>query len=256
MTGETGPTTAVVDVQDNINRYWDGRATGYNAHHVHQISNTEIRKAWANLWRRVLPPPPARVLDVGTGTGHAALMLAELGYDVVGIDLAPGMLEQARSKAAGLSRPPVFLPGDAVNPQFEPGSFDAVTARYVLWTLRTPDVAVQRWRALLRPGGTLAVVDSTWFPHGVGASRAGRDTGPLPDFAELYDDAVLSALPLAESATIDDSADLVRAAMFRDVTVEPLAEMLELDRRFGVADGHEVRTQYVITGRSDGRPAQ
>ncbi|NEE00988.1 class I SAM-dependent methyltransferase [Phytoactinopolyspora halotolerans] len=255
MIGESASATNVAaDVQHTINRYWDDRAASYNANHVRQVSNAQIRAAWVDVWSRALPPSPARILDVGTGTGHVALLLAELGYDVVGIDLAPGMLEQARAKAGGLERPPVFLPGDAVDPDVEPRSFDAVTARYVLWTLRTPELAVQRWLRLLRRDGTLAVVDSTWFPDGIQESRVASDpTRALPEFAERYNRAVVAALPLAESATIDDSAARIRAAGFEAVTVQPLPELLELDRRFGVADGHDVRMQYLITGRSPAR---
>ncbi|RIQ20276.1 class I SAM-dependent methyltransferase [Jiangella rhizosphaerae] len=229
--------TDVTTAQDNINRYWTERADSYDAHHRKQIGNAEIKAGWTDVWRRALPAPPARVLDVGTGTGHVALILAELGYDVIGTDLAEGMLEKAREKAAALPHPPELLVGDAVAPDFPPGSFDVVTNRYLLWTLRTPEVALRHWRALLRPGGMLAAVDSTWFPSGV---------GPDP----LYDRTVLSQLPLAEAATIDESAALVRAAGFADVVVTPLPEILELDRRHGVADGHEVQLQFLITGRA------
>jgi ubiquinone/menaquinone biosynthesis C-methylase UbiE len=46
-------------------------------------------------------PPPRRALDLGTGTGVVALALAERypEADVVGIDLSPGMIEEARRKA-------------------------------------------------------------------------------------------------------------------------------------------------------------
>jgi len=46
--------------------------------------------------------PPARVLDAGCGTGRVAVRLAELGYDVVGVDVDASMLEQARAQAPQL----------------------------------------------------------------------------------------------------------------------------------------------------------
>ncbi|MBB4909180.1 class I SAM-dependent methyltransferase [Actinophytocola algeriensis] len=226
--------------QQNINRYWTGRADSYDAHQVRQIGNPEIRQGWTDVWRRVLPAPPARVLDVGTGTGHVSLLLAGLGYDVTGIDLAEGMLAKAKEKAAELPDPPDLRLGDAVAPDFPAASFDVVTSRYVLWTLRTPLTAARNWRGLLAPGGLLAAVDSTWFPNGIQGTSMG----------ELYDQDVRSLLPLAEATGIGASADIVRAAGFADVTVTPLPEILDLDRRHGVADGHEVRMQFLITGRA------
>lgn len=229
--------TDVTAAQDTINRYWTLRADSYDAHHLKQLGNAEIKAGWTDVWRHALPAPPARVLDVGTGTGHVALILAELGYDVVGTDLAEGMLEKARAKATALPHPPELLIGDAVAPSFPDASFDVVTNRYLLWTLRTPAEALANWRALLRPGGLLAAVDSTWFPAGVAPET-------------LYGRDVLSLLPLAEAASIDESAALVRAAGFADVTVTPLPDILDLDRRHGVADGHEVQLQFLVTGRA------
>lgn len=243
-------------VQRRINDYWSGRADSYDAHHLTQVSNAEIWQGWAAVWRGVLPPPPARVLDVGTGTGHVSVMLAELGYDVVGIDLSVGMLERAKAKLAGLDRRPTLELGDAIEPDFLPESFDVVTSRYVLWTLRTPHVAVRNWRQLVRPGGVVAVVDSTWFPGGQRPS--GRGDTDTPDdssqerpgtFDELYDERVMSALPLAKADSIEATAATMRAAGLADVVVEPLHEILDLDRRFGVAPGHDVQMQFLISGR-------
>ena len=46
------------------------------------------------------PPPGRRMIDLACGTGTLALMQVELGYEVLGIDASPAMLEQARQKAA------------------------------------------------------------------------------------------------------------------------------------------------------------
>ena len=49
-----------------------------------------------------LLPPPARILDAGCGTGRVAVRLAELGYDVVGVDVDASMLDVARAEAPDL----------------------------------------------------------------------------------------------------------------------------------------------------------
>src|SRR6516164_2425848 len=43
----------------------------------------------------LLPPPPARLLDVGCGTGWTSLFFARRGYEVVGVDIAPDMIHHA-----------------------------------------------------------------------------------------------------------------------------------------------------------------
>ncbi len=75
-----------------------------------------------------LPPPPARVLDVGGGPGRYAIALAQRGYEVTLFDLSRGCLELARRKAreAGAAIA-AFEQGDARDlSRFSDGSFDAV----------------------------------------------------------------------------------------------------------------------------------
>lgn len=226
-------------VQANIDAYWTGRAPSYDDHQQRPERFPHDQRVWAAIFSDALPTPPSRVLDVGTGSGYVALLLASLGHDVTATDLSTGMLDRARRHAARAERPPRFSHGDAVAPDFPPGSFDAVTNRYLMWTLREPVRALQNWRRLLRPGGVLSVVDSTWFPDGLD-----RDTSS--DFLELYDDDVRRALPLAAARSIDATRELVVAAGFREVSVTPLTAVLDLDRIHGVAPDHEVQLQYLV----------
>jgi ubiquinone/menaquinone biosynthesis C-methylase UbiE len=92
-----------------------------------------------------------RLLDVGTGTGRAAIALAKRGAIVTGVDASAEMLEvatrraAASSLAAGRDAAPsiTFVRGDAHHLDFPDRSFDAVVCLRVL--MHTPD-----WRASLR----------------------------------------------------------------------------------------------------------
>lgn len=238
---------ALTDVQGKINEYWTVRAPEYDAYQRRSERYDADRTVWKEAWRGALGAGRLDVLDLGTGSGYVAFLLAELGHRTTGIDLSDGMLEQARANivAESSTNRPAFLTGDAVDPDFAPASFDAIVGRYVAWTFRDTQEALVRWLELLRPGGTLALADSTWYPQGIAPSAANSDSF----IADYYDEEVRAALPLHDADSIEATADLVRAAGFADVTVTPLTGLLELDRRYGVAPHHEVQMQYMVRAR-------
>ena len=83
-----------------------------------------------------------RILDVGTGTGRAAIALASRGARVTGIDASPQMLVVARRRAAHAGAEVEFAEGDAHKLAFPERAFDSVVCLRVL--MHTPD-----WRASL-----------------------------------------------------------------------------------------------------------
>lgn len=109
--------------------------------------------AWKGLLIEVLGDRELRVLDVGTGTGFIALLLAELGHEVIGVDISEEMLRIAREKARKLNIENVeFHLADAEELPFPDNTFDAVVARHVIWALPNPEKAYSEWKRVLRPG--------------------------------------------------------------------------------------------------------
>lgn len=254
-------TRTAAEDQQSWNRYWSRWAAEYDEHQLSRLALPGERETWSRIWRGALPAGTRTVLDLGTGSGNVALLLAADGYDVTGIDLADGMLDQARAKLAGHPRPPRFLTGDAVDPPFAPGSVDAIVSRYLLWTLRDTPAALRRWHELLRPGGTLVAIDGRWFgptaspaPDGDARSErdapSGRSTAPgsarQQHFAEAYDEEAVGSLAFARA----DVARICAAweeAGFVDVRADPLPELLVLDRAHGVAPGHSPQLLHRFT---------
>lgn len=110
----------------------------------------------ATQWLIDRLPPGARVLDLGCGTGRpTAEMLAEVGLDVVGIDVFTTMLGQARRHLpAG-----TFLQMDALDLDGSLGVFDAAAAFFSLSMLPRAVIpgVLRRLRSLLRPGAALVI---------------------------------------------------------------------------------------------------
>ncbi|WP_447004983.1 methyltransferase domain-containing protein [Saccharothrix isguenensis] len=148
-------------------RFWDEQAATFDQEADHGLTDPSVRQAWADLLLPVLPTAPASVVDLGCGTGSLTALLAEAGYDVRGLDLSERMVAAARAKVDGVE----FRQGDAARPPYPPGSFDVVLARHVLWALPDPAAAIERWRALLKPGGRLVLVEGRWHT-GAGLTAA------------------------------------------------------------------------------------
>lgn len=103
--------------------------------------------------------PGERALDVATGTGNTALALAEAGADVVGVDVSPAMLAQARARTDEEGVAVEFREGAAESLPFEDGAFDLVTARHAPHHFRDVSRFLAEVHRVLRPGGRFVMAD-------------------------------------------------------------------------------------------------
>lgn len=97
-----------------------------------------------------------RALDVGTGAGAFALALAPLVREVVGVDIVPELLAEAGKRATENTQ---FLEADAEELPFPPDSFDVVSTARTLHHVPRPEIVLAEMTRVLRPGGTMLVVD-------------------------------------------------------------------------------------------------
>lgn len=190
---------------------------------------------------------PHRILDVATGTGSVALLLAERGYEVTGVDLSQPMLEQARRKADTLGLKVEFIQGDAADLCLPPRSFDAAVCLYdSLNYLVEPERlqrAFERTAAALTAGGpfifdlnTIYSFEQELFTQQ--SLAPGRQVRYR--WQSHYDRATHIARVDMEFWT-DDGAHFQEIHCQRGYSEEEVAEMLER-AGFMVADLHEAYT--------------
>ncbi|GAA1183950.1 class I SAM-dependent methyltransferase [Ornithinimicrobium humiphilum] len=137
---------------------WDDEAAHFDDEPDHGLADPQVRSAWRELLLEVLPAAPGRVADLGCGTGTLTRLLTDEGYVVDGLDLSPEMIRRARVKVPEAE----FVVGDAARPALEPGAYDVVLSRHVLWAMPDPAEAFARWVELLRPGGVVVLVEGRW----------------------------------------------------------------------------------------------
>lgn len=168
------------NLDKEINSYWSKRAASYS-----EVNQTELQGRQHGAWQELIiktiekahllkameqvRSTDARkdisVLDIGTGPGFFAIILAEAGFKVTALDANENMLEQARINAGSLGGNITFLQGDAQELPFEAESFDVVISRNLTWVLPQPEFAYKDWCRVLKHHGLLINFDANWYNY-------------------------------------------------------------------------------------------
>ncbi|MFI7356210.1 class I SAM-dependent methyltransferase [Streptomyces sp. CC77] len=149
--------------------------------------------------------PGARVLDVASGRGTTALLIADVyGAEVDGVDYSAAntALAQGAAQAAGLAGKARFTTGDAEQLPYPVGVFDAVVCECALCTFPDKAQAATEFARVLTVGGRLGITDVTVDPDrlppeltGLGARIACiADARPLDQYAQILAAAGLRTL--------------------------------------------------------------
>lgn len=234
------------ELKVQLTEAWDRGAASYDRILRHGLLHDDEWRAWRRLLGALLGDAahsdvaPRRVLDVGTGTGVIALLAAELGHEVTGVDLSSAMLTEARSKARASGRSIDWRTADAEALPADLVAFDVVIARHVLWTLPRPDLALASWRDAARSGGLVVVIDGVTrpapWPVAVGQRTAARLADALAERTvehaadHSYPIAARARLPLAGQRDVAVVAQLMRDARLERVRVRPTPEIDRVER--------------------------
>lgn len=156
---------------DEIEIYWDKRAESYS-----KVNQEELLSEQETLWRNEIQarieknyprhiPKEIKVLDIGTGPGFFAIILAKAGYQVTAIDYTKAMLLQAKKNAKDYSKEISFYEMDAQNLLFQENSFDVIVSRNLTWVLQDPNKAYSSWTKVLKKKGLLLNFDANWYAY-------------------------------------------------------------------------------------------
>jgi len=105
-----------------------------------------------------------KVMDIATGTGDLAIMLAKAGiHDVIGLDISPGMLDigKQKVKTEGLNDKIDMIIGDSENLPFEEATFDAITVAFGVRNFENLEVGLKEILRVLKPSGSLTVLETS-----------------------------------------------------------------------------------------------
>lgn len=147
---------------EEIASMFDSVASRYDA--MDALMTGGLDRVWMTALRQAVAPHPGeRILDLAAGTGASSAALAKGGAEVVACDLSEGMIEVGRERHPEIE----FVHGNAMDLDFEDGSFDAVTISWGLRNIPDPQLALREMARVVRPRGRLVVLEFSTPPSRV-----------------------------------------------------------------------------------------
>ena len=160
-----------------------------------------------------LPPPRARLLDMGGGAGHQSFPLAQLGYEVTLLDSSPAMLDKARERLDRLpdeARQRVrFVEADGRHAEeaLRGRRFDGVLCHGVLGYLEEPEPFIDQLCRCVAPGGILSIMTGNANAAAVQPAMQRRWADALASFDTRTGIGVLGLAGRAD--TVEELSELV-----------------------------------------------
>ncbi|WP_028890193.1 bifunctional demethylmenaquinone methyltransferase/2-methoxy-6-polyprenyl-1,4-benzoquinol methylase UbiE [Tenacibaculum ovolyticum] len=159
---ELGKKEQVAKMFDNISEDYDG---------LNRVISLGIDVSWRKKVVKLIGENnPQQILDIATGTGDLALMMAKLNpKKIVGLDISAGMLEVGKQKIekANLTDKIEMIVGDSENIPFDDNTFDAITVSFGVRNFENLDKGLTEIYRVLKPGGKFVVLETsnpTKFP--------------------------------------------------------------------------------------------
>lgn len=144
---------------EEIASMFDSVASRYDV--MDALMTGGLDRVWMTALRQAVAPHPGeRILDLAAGTGASSAALAKGGAEVVACDLSEGMIEVGRERHPEIE----FVHGNAMDLDFEDGSFDAVTISWGLRNIPDPQLALREMARVVRPRGRLVVLEFSTPP--------------------------------------------------------------------------------------------
>uniref|UniRef100_UPI004047239E bifunctional demethylmenaquinone methyltransferase/2-methoxy-6-polyprenyl-1,4-benzoquinol methylase UbiE n=1 Tax=Polaribacter sp. TaxID=1920175 RepID=UPI004047239E len=191
-----GKKEQVAQMFDSISKNYDG---------LNRVISFGIDVKWRKKVVKIVGEKnPKQILDIATGTGDLAIMMADLHPDkVIGLDISAGMLEVGKEKIAkeDLSDVIEMMVGDSENMPFEENSFDAITVSFGVRNFANLNKGLQEIYRVLKPGGVLVILETsvpTKFPYKQGYQFHSKVILPL--VGKLFSKDKVAYSYLSESA--------------------------------------------------------
>ncbi len=159
---EVKPYSAEDAKKEQIEQMFDNIAHSYDF--LNHFFTLGIDRGWRKkMIKMISGAKPKHILDVATGTGDVAIMMAKMlkPQRITGVDLSAGMLEVGKDKInkAGLADVITMQQGDSENLPFENETFDAVTVAFGVRNFENLKKGLSEMHRVTRAGGEVAILE-------------------------------------------------------------------------------------------------